>query len=80
MGRTRFRQSHFQPSNSRFDAKNKTHVALAKAAAEAEKVAAAVDLPEGVKFQRARGLIRSALVEASVAKKIDDLVAKLLDG
>ena len=37
----------------RFDAKNKTHAALAKAAADAEKIAAALELPEGVKFQRA---------------------------
>jgi len=64
----------------RFDPKEKIHAALAKAAAEAETIAAAVELPEGVKFQRARGLVRSALVEAGVAKKIDDLVARLLDG
>jgi len=64
----------------RFDAKNKTHAALAKAAAEAETIAAALELPEGVKFQRARGLVRTVLSEAGVAKRIDDLVARLLDG
>ncbi len=63
----------------RFDAKNKVHAALAAAAAEAEKIAAAVELPEGVKFQRARGLVRSALAEAGIAAKIDALVSKLLD-
>jgi hypothetical protein len=47
---------------------------------EAEKIAAAIQLPEGVKFQRARALVRSALVEAELAKRIDDLVARLLDG
>ena len=62
-----------------FDPKNKTHLALAGAASEAEKLAAAVALPEGVKFQRARALVRGALVEAGIAKRIDDLVARLLD-
>lgn len=64
----------------RFDSKVKRHRDLAAAAAEAEKIAAAVELPEGVKFQRARSLVRSALKEAGVADKIDALVAKLLDG
>ncbi|MGA2044204.1 MAG: hypothetical protein ABSG83_12640, partial [Roseiarcus sp.] len=64
----------------RFDPKHKVHAALAKAAAEAEAVAAAVELPESVKFQRARGLVRAALVEAGIAQRIDALVAKLLDG
>ena len=63
----------------RFDPKNKLHGSLAKAAAVAEKVAATVELPEGVKFQRARGLVRSALTAAGVAKRIDDLVTRLLD-
>ena len=62
----------------RFDPKNKTHAALAKAAADAEKIAAALELPEGVKFQRARGLVRMALTEAGVAGRIDALVGKLL--
>ncbi|HEY8125408.1 MAG TPA: N-6 DNA methylase [Methylocystis sp.] len=62
----------------RFDAKNKTHAALAKAAAEAERIAAALELPEGVKFQRARALVRTALTDAGVAKRIDALVDQLL--
>ncbi len=62
----------------RFDVKKALHRALAEAAAEAEKVAARVELPEGAKFQRARGLVRAALKEANVAQKIDNLVAKLL--
>lgn len=62
----------------RFDEKNKLHRALAEAAAEAEEIATKVELPEGVKFQRARALVRIALKEANVAQKIDELVAKLL--
>jgi len=62
----------------RFDAENAMHRALAEAAAEAEAVAAQVDLSEGAKFQRARGLVRDALREAGVAQRIDDLVARLL--
>jgi len=64
----------------RFDAKNKTHAALAKAALEAEAAAAAVEWGETVKFQRARALVRGALAENGVAQRIDDLVARLLDG
>lgn len=63
----------------RFDPKDKLHQALAEAAEKAEKVAAAVELPDGVKFQRARRLVREALAEAGVAQEIDRLVADLLD-
>jgi hypothetical protein len=64
----------------RFDANNPVHTAIAEAAREAEKIAARVELPEKIKFQRARGLIRAALTEAGVAQKVDALVARLLDG
>ena len=63
----------------RFDASQPLHVDLAAAAAEAERIAAAFELPEAVKFQRARKLIRDALTESGVAPHIDDLVARLLD-
>lgn len=62
----------------RFDETNELHVALARAAAKAEKLAGAVILPEGVKFQRARRLVREALTEAGVAPEVDALVARLL--
>ncbi len=64
----------------RFDEKNRLHRDLADLARKAEKVTAAVVLPENVKFQRARKLVRDALTEAKVAPRIDALVAKLLDG
>ncbi|HEY5208926.1 MAG TPA: N-6 DNA methylase [Stellaceae bacterium] len=64
----------------RFDAGNKLHRTLADAAAEAETAAARVALPEGVKFQRARGLVRAALNEDGIAATIDSLVTRLLDG
>jgi hypothetical protein len=64
----------------RFDQKVDLHLELAAAAARAEKVAAEVALPEGCKFQRARGLVRKALKEVGVADEIDELVARLLDG
>jgi hypothetical protein len=63
----------------RFDGKSKLHLDLAKAAAKAETLAAAVEMPEGVKFQRARKLVRDALTEDGVASRIDALVASLLD-
>ena len=64
----------------RFDASRALHRALAEAAAEAERAAAAVELPENVRFQRARRLVRAALSEAGLAQRIDALVARLLDG
>lgn len=62
-----------------FDAENKLHLALAEAAEEAEGIAAMVEFPEGVKFQRARALVRTALAEAGLSQRIDGLVTKLLD-
>lgn len=64
----------------RFDSKAGLHLALAEAAVQAEATAAQVELPEGVKFQRARGLVRTALTQTGHAQKIDALVAALLDG
>jgi hypothetical protein len=64
----------------RFGAANPLHDAIAEAASEAESIAAAVPLRENIKFQRARGLIRAALIEAGIAQRIDALVVKLLDG
>ena len=63
----------------RFDAAVALHNDLAAAAAEAERIAAAFELPESVKFQRARKLIRDALTESGIAPHIDELVARLLD-
>jgi hypothetical protein len=62
-----------------FDASESSHSDLAAAAAEAERIAAAVELPETVKFQRARKLIRDALTDSGIAPHIDELVARLLD-
>jgi hypothetical protein len=62
-----------------FDAAKPLHRELAAAAAEAETIAAAVDIPDRVGFQRARRLVRDALAAAGVAKRIDALVAQLLD-
>jgi hypothetical protein len=63
----------------RFDADNPLHNDIAGAAREAEALAATAPLPEHIKFQRARGLIRAALTEVGVAQRIDALVATLLD-
>jgi hypothetical protein len=64
----------------RFDPKNELHQALADAGARAEVAANLVDLVEGEKFQRARKRVRDALIENGVAREIDELVEKLLDG
>ena len=58
----------------------KLHRDLATATKRAEEIAAAVVLPEGVKFQRARKMVRHALGEAGLSAIIDALVAELLDG
>ncbi len=63
----------------RYDVSQTLHNELAAAAGEAETIAAAFELPETVKFQRARKLIRDALTESGIAPHIDELVARLLD-
>jgi hypothetical protein len=63
----------------RFDRSAVLHRELATAAQQAESVAAAVELPENIKFQRARKLVRDALAEDGIAARIDALVARLLD-
>jgi hypothetical protein len=64
----------------RFDPANPLHADLAAAAAQAEGVAAAVPLAEGVRFQAARRKVREALADAGVAARIEGLVTRLLDG
>jgi hypothetical protein len=63
----------------RFDSSVALHNELSAAAAEAEQLAAAFELPASVKFQGARKLIREALTESGIASQIDQLVARLLD-
>ena len=63
----------------RFDAQTKLHRDLATAAQRAEIVAAKVPLPDGVRFQRARAMVRAALSQTGLAETIDRLVERLLD-
>jgi hypothetical protein len=64
----------------KFDAKNGLHALLAKEAAVAERVAAAVSLRETERFTKARRSIREALAEDGVSQRIEHLVEDLLDG
>jgi hypothetical protein len=62
----------------RFDGTASLHTDLAIAARDAERVAAEVALPENVKFQRARKLIRDALIDAGIAPRIETLVTRIV--
>jgi hypothetical protein len=62
----------------RFDPTDKLHKALAEVGAEAEKIAANVEFPDGMHFQTARRRVREALAEAGVSQRIDGLVGNLL--
>jgi hypothetical protein len=64
----------------RFDPKHSLHEELAAAGAEAEKLAAKLEIPEDLHFQTARRRVREALAKAGISKTIDALVAKLLGG
>jgi SAM-dependent methyltransferase len=64
----------------RFSEDVRLHVELARAGREAEELATSIELPPGVKFQRARKLVREALVRAEISLRIDELVVRLLDG
>ena len=61
-----------------FDANTPLHRELAEAGAQAEAVAASVELKEGEKFQRARRRVRDALAEDGIGADIENLVEKLL--
>jgi hypothetical protein len=77
-GARHFDKVFFNLPIPRFDPQNKLHASLAEAGAKAEKIAAAVQFPEGAKFQRARSLVRAALAEAGVLQRVDKLVVTLL--
>jgi len=74
-----FDKTVFNLSIPVFDQNDEIHAALSSASEEAEKVAALVELPEGMPFQKARAAVREALAEAGVSKLIEDLVARLLN-
>lgn len=61
-----------------FDPKSGLHKRLSKAAARAEKAAAAVTLKDGEHFTRSRKRIRQALIADGVAGEIEALVAALI--
>jgi len=61
-----------------FNAGDERHRHLVELAEAAELVAASVALPDGTGFQRARGLIRTALQEQGTAAALDAEVAALL--
>ncbi|WP_158305973.1 N-6 DNA methylase [Azospirillum sp. B510] len=63
----------------RFDPDSALHLDLADAAKRAEDLAALVELPDGIPFQRARAQVRRALTDAGIATEIDGLVERLLD-
>ncbi|HUC09285.1 MAG TPA: hypothetical protein VL985_02530, partial [Stellaceae bacterium] len=63
-----------------FDRRIELHRELAAAAAEAERVAAAVTLREGTYFTSQRRAIRVALTADGIAARIDALVTRLLNG
>ena len=62
----------------RFDGENALHLELAALAADAERIAGEVELPERAGFVKARQIIRAALAADGVAQRIDARVAQLL--
>ncbi len=62
-----------------FDPADGLHAEIARAAAEAELVAASLALPDSTGFQQARRLIRAALGETGAAERVETPVARLLD-
>ncbi|TVS00183.1 MAG: hypothetical protein EA406_01345 [Rhodospirillales bacterium] len=62
----------------RFDTRNALHVALMRAALEAERLAGLVDLPPRLHFVKARRRIRTVLASTGITRQLDALVAELL--
>jgi hypothetical protein len=61
-----------------FDRRNQLHLQLARAALQAERVAAAVSLVDNWYFTRKRRAIRDALAQDGIAVQIDAMVLQLL--
>jgi hypothetical protein len=61
-----------------YDRHQSLHREIAAAAAEAQRVAASVELKEGAHFMRQRRAIRDALAADGIAGRIDGLVGRLL--
>ena len=61
-----------------FNAALPLHIALARAAAKAERLAAQVALKEGEHFTRTRKRIRQALIANGIAARIETMVAELI--
>ncbi len=61
-----------------YDAGNDDHAALARLAGEAERVAAEVDLPPGIRFTQTRQQIRVALDEAQLSEQIERTVERIV--
>lgn len=55
------------------------HQALVELGAEAEAVAAEVDIPHNMAFQVARAKVREALIAAGIQARLDKVVSELLD-
>lgn len=79
-GARHFHKVIFNLPIPRYEAKQTLHRDVAEAGAAAERVAASVDIPDGMYFQTARRRIREALKSDGVSDRIDALVARLLDG
>lgn len=62
----------------RYDQTNGSHGWLVEIAAQAEALAAQVELPAGIKFQQARQRLRGALAALGLTAAIDNIVAELL--
>ena len=62
----------------RFDPQLRLHQDLSAVAEEAERLAATVELRDGMHFVTARRAIRNALAAAGIAQRIDALVDELL--
>ncbi|TVR78400.1 MAG: hypothetical protein EA405_14355 [Rhodospirillales bacterium] len=62
----------------RFDTRVPLHLALMRAALEAERIAGLVTLPPHLHFVKARRQIRSVLASTGITQQLDELVAELL--
>jgi len=61
-----------------FEPTNDLHLRAVALAEAAENIAVAVDIPSGVGFQKARSLVRSALVKSGDSAEIESVVDQIL--
>jgi len=77
-GALHFDKAMFNVPIPKYDERVEVHRRISRAATQAERLSAAIELDAGLYFIRLRGLIREALNKSGIGEEIDALVKQLV--